>query len=128
MHATREKELGPLGIKYVQLGSRGIITARYYDVPPGVKPPDWMLSPNYDGPGWRVYSPWRVLVKWGPRRENGVLLPGGVRQQGKWLSSGWDVDAGLSHPDILINVRMSCSHDVVSTIAQHHCSIRQEKV
>lgn len=89
----REAELAPLGITRVQRGSRGIITDLYYDVPPGVKPPEWMLSPDYDGFGWRVYARVgdirRKLVKWGPRREEGPVVYG-VRQKGQWLSSGWE--------------------------------------
>jgi hypothetical protein len=65
LREAREKELAPLGIRYVEQRAHGGITAAYYDVPPGVKPPEWMLSPNYASFGWRVYSPERRLVKWG---------------------------------------------------------------
>ena len=55
-------------------------TAAYYNVPPGVKPPDWMLSPEYDGLGWRVYNGFGMIVKQGPQRN----------KAGVWVCSGWD--------------------------------------
>jgi len=58
------------GIKLVLTRRGGINVDAYYNVPLGVKPPDWMLSPVYTGWEWRVYSGRDfVPMKKGPRRD-----------------------------------------------------------
>lgn len=85
LRELREKELASLGIKYAWT-CHG---REYYEVPPGVKPPEWMLSPDYTGFHWRVYCRAGRLVKWGPRKAEGphVLW---CAKACRWVSSGWD--------------------------------------
>ena len=89
LREAREKKLAPFGIKYVEERGRGHISAAYYKVPPGVKPPEWMLSPDYTGFHWRVYCPAGRLVKWGPRKAEGPRTRWCAKAC-KWVSSGWD--------------------------------------
>ena len=94
LREAREKELVPLGINAVLPlpHSRKRTTSPYYNVPPGVQPPEWMLSPDYTGYDWRVYSRDFRLVKWGPRLKASDPDRSWWEQDlpARWLSSGWD--------------------------------------
>ena len=72
--APREQQLAAMGIWLRELGKLQF----HYVVPPGVKPPDWMLAPEYRGTEWRVYH--------GPR----LVKSGPIIRGGKWVRSGWD--------------------------------------
>ena len=56
----RYEELAALGITTFSKVSRstkaGYYNIRYFDVPTGVKPPEWMLAQTYRGFPWRMYD------------------------------------------------------------------------
>ena len=77
LQAAKDAELAAMGITYVQYSQ--CPPQAYYDVPIGVKPPDWMLAPDYKGVGWRMYSGSRLL-------KSGPVIDCAHR----WLRSGWE--------------------------------------
>ena len=77
----RMQELAAMGITRKEVRHHGVCTDMYYDVPRGVKPPEWMLLGDHGTLQWRVYDTCgRNVVKCGPKRD----------ASGKWVASGWD--------------------------------------